>query len=505
MFGLKPEFYFYFYPPPKGRGNAECSNAERVVEKNYNDWELMINNMNKTSAIAIFDIGKTNKKLLLFDERYKLVFEQSTQLQETTDEDGFACEDVMHLTQWVQEAFNKIVNDEKFIIKAVNVAAYGASLVYLNAEEKVMPPLYNYLKPFPAQLLNKFYQDYGEESLIGKQTASPSLGNLNAGLQLYRLKYEKPLLFAKIKWALHLPQYISYILSANLHSDITSIGCHTYLWDFQQQQYHSWVNQEGFFNKLPAIKSCSAIAGYTTANIPVGVGLHDSSSALVPYLSSFLEPFILLSTGTWCISLNPFNHTRLSDYELSNDCLCYLSHQGKPVKASRLFAGNEHELQIKQLAAYFDKPINYFTSVYCDAELLNQLKPVPQKPIENEHTAMLGRSFFEQRNLGDFSSYEAAYHQLIADIIEQQINSTNLVLQNTFVKRIFVDGGFSSNPIYMQLLAKVFPDMEVFAAALPQAAALGAALVMHQHWNTNPLPLNLMELKLYTHPQKIKH
>ena len=461
--------------------------------------------MNKTSVIAIFDVGKTNKKLLLFDEQYKLVFAQSTQLQETTDEDGFACEDVMGLTQWVKDSFNKILNDEKFIIKAVNVAAYGASFVYLNNEGEVIPPLYNYLKPFSPHLLKIFYKNYGEERSVAKQTASPSLGNLNAGLQLYRLKYEKPLLFAKIKWALHLPQYISYILTKKLNSEITSIGCHTYLWNFQQQQYHSWVKQEGFFNKLPAIKNCSAIAGYTTAGIPVGVGLHDSSSALVPYLSSFLELFILLSTGTWCICLNPFNHTRLSEYELSNDCLCYLSHEGKPVKASRLFAGNEHELQIKKLAAYFNKPVDYFTSVHCDAELLKQLKPVLKKPIENEHTAMAGRFFFDQRNLGDFSSYEAAYHQLIADIMELQTKSINLVLHEKFVKRIFVDGGFSSNPIYMYLLAEAFPGMEVFAAALPQAAALGAALVMHPHWNSNPLPLNLMELKLYTHPQKIKH
>ena len=39
--------------------------------------------------------------------------------------------------------------------------------------------------------------------------------------------------------------------------------------------------------------------------IAVGAGLHDSSAALIPYLSAFREPFILLSPGTWCISLNP--------------------------------------------------------------------------------------------------------------------------------------------------------------------------------------------------------
>ncbi|MEI9908231.1 MAG: hypothetical protein WDO71_00270 [Bacteroidota bacterium] len=39
----------------------------------------------------------------------------------------------------------------------------------------------------------------------------------------------------KIKYALHLPQYLSYILSGKLNTDITSIGCHTHLWYFQKQ------------------------------------------------------------------------------------------------------------------------------------------------------------------------------------------------------------------------------------------------------------------------------
>ena len=62
---------------------------------------------------------------------------------------------------------------------------------------------------------------------------------------------------------------------------------------------------------------------------------------------------------------------------------------------------------------------------------------------------------------------------------------------------LFVDGGFGKNEIYMNLLAKVFPDMEVYAASVAQATALGAALAIHQDWNTQKLPLNLIELRRY--------
>ena len=103
--------------------------------------------MNITPVIAIYDAGKTNKKLLLFDEQYKLVYEQSRQFAETTDEDGFVCEDVQALTKWVKDSFAELLLENRFVIKAINFSAYGASFVYLNETGNVFLPLYNYLKP----------------------------------------------------------------------------------------------------------------------------------------------------------------------------------------------------------------------------------------------------------------------------------------------------------------------------------------------------------------------
>jgi sugar (pentulose or hexulose) kinase len=453
--------------------------------------------MNQTPAILIFDIGKTNKKLLLFDQHYNVIYEESRKLEETKDEDGFTCEDVMVLTEWIKSSFERLLQDQRFDIKAVNFSAYGASFVYLDEKGQVIPPLYNYLKPFPKQLQHKFYKTYGGESLVAKQTASPVLGNLNSGMQLYRLKYEKPAVFDRIKYALHLPQYVSYVLCNKINADITSIGCHTNLWHFQNKKYHKWVKEEGVLDKLPAILPCKDIAYKLNKSIAVGAGLHDSSAALIPYLASFREPFILLSTGTWCISLNPFNHSQLSDYELDNDCLCFLSYEGRPVKASRLFAGYEHEQQVKKLATHFSKPENYYTTLKADPALIQKVNKGKKESLKKQQSPMVGQSAFAKRNLSNFSSYEEAYHQLISDIILQQVRSTNIVLKGTAVKKIFVDGGFSKNPIYMHLLSASFPDIEVYAATIPQASAMGAALAIHAKWNSRPVPTDLVKLKKY--------
>ncbi len=454
--------------------------------------------MKAIPVIAVADVGKTNKKIFLLDEHYQLVFEKKTNLEGTVDEDQFASENVELLSQWLKESIDQLLQDERFEIKAINFSAYGASFVYLDENFQVIPPLYNYLKPYPTKLLKEFYNKYGGESALAKKTASPVLGSLNSGMQLYRLKYEQPEKFASIKHALHLPQYLSFVLSGKLYSDITSIGCHTNLWSFHCKCYHEWVAQEGITEKLAPITEVDAIGGFYHENIPVGIGLHDSSAALIPYLTSFHTPFILLSTGTWCISINPFNHTPLTDYELYHDCLCYLSFSGKPVKASRLFAGHDHEQQVKRIAKHFHKEEDYFTTVEFDKNLLHGKKSMIHRMQSVGQEDMLAQSVFQSRKLDAFSSYEEAYHQLIMDIIVEQTRSTKLVLGDTKVKQIIVDGGFSNNAIYMQLLAEAFPEQEVYAATIAQASTMGAALVMHKHWNKKPIPSDIIQMKHYS-------
>lgn len=451
--------------------------------------------MSKLEVIAIFDIGKTNKKLLLFNKDYTLVYEDSVQLTEITDEDGFPCEDVEALTEWILQTFTSILRDQRWQVLAVNFSGYGATMVFLGADRKVNTPLYNYLKPFSPELRKQFYDTYGGELAFSQHTASPVLGNLNSGMQLYRLKYERPGLFEKIKHALHLPQFLSFILTGELCSDLTSIGCHTNLWDFRFSHYHQWVSEEGVEEKLAPVRNCNEIGGYWKGEIPIGIGLHDSSAALIPYLVSFTEPFLLLSTGTWCISLNPFNQSQLTDEELKQDCLCYISYEGKPVKAARLFAGYEHEQCVKLLAEHFNKPSGYYRDVAFDASLLRKSNTPVLAVGPTSADSLVPPSGFGSRDLSEFSSYEEAYHQFMQDIISQQVHSTGLVLTGTPVRKIFVDGGFSNNPIYMQLLAEAFPQIEVYAASVPQASALGAALVIHPHWNDRLVPSGLVKMK----------
>lgn len=437
-------------------------------------------------SVLIFDIGKTNKKLLLFDEHYNAVYESSVQLKETTDEDGFTCEDVHALTQWIRESLHEILSSKEFDVKAINFSAYGASFVLLDENLKCCAPLYNYLKPMVKKTQEEFYQTHGDEDNLAVEMASPVLGNLNSGMQLYRLKHEQPQVFDKIRYALHLPQYCSFIVTNKCCSEITSIGCHTMLWNFTEDDYHDWVREENLDNILAPIRGSDSIINvvFSEKKIITGIGLHDSSAALIPYLLTFDGPFVLISTGTWNISLNPFNNTPLTKEELKEDCLCYLTHEGKPVKASRLFAGYEHEQSVKKILKHFNKPSNYHTELQYDQEIVMQLNEKKEE--------------FDESNPEGYENFEEAYYHLLMYLIRKQIASTNLVLKGTGVKKIFVDGGFSKNDIFMQMLANHYSDYEIFAASVPQASAIGAALIIHHHWNKNPIPKHLIQLKRYS-------
>lgn len=432
-------------------------------------------------CVAVFDIGKTNKKCVLFDHHFNMVYEIEAQLPEMKDDDGEPCEDIQALTTWLFSTWQTLEADNRFNIVGLNFTTYGASFVHLNAQNKPVTPLYSYLKNYPQDLDQQFHRQYGDKLTFAVQTASPDLGMLNSGLQIYWLKYVKPHLFSQVSTSLHLPQYCAFLFTGNKVSEFTSIGCHTGLWDFNSNQYHRWVYQEDIIRLLPPIAEHSNkfSTSYRKKRIPAGLGLHDSSSALIPYLKKYPEPFLLLSTGTWGITLNPFAKQNLTPEVLQQDCLNFLTYDGNPVRATRVFIGNEHEVQVKKLAAHFDKPENYYKYVAFEPALV----PTAEFALDTPDAAKTD-SPQTQLNLEidcvAYQSYEEAYHNLMYKITLPQIQAIHLAgehhLEN--FKYLLVDGGFSKNKIFMHLLREAFPGLNIIVSENSQGTALGAAMAL---------------------------
>ena len=438
-------------------------------------------------VIAVFDIGKTNKKLFLLDQDYHTVYEETQRFAEAVDDDGDPCEDINAVVRWFNTSFEE-AQRQPYSVTAVNVSAYGATLVHLDEHGYPATPLYNYLKPFPEELATQFYAAYGGQAKFSQRTASPAMGMLNTGLQLYWLKHHKPAHFARLNSTVHLSQYFAYLLHGKLYSGITDIGCHTALWDFERQTYHPWVQQEKMEALLPAVVPATHYepGALSAQEIKCGIGIHDSSAALVPYLLSNDQPFVLLSTGTWGISLNPFNTAPLTAEELSQDCLQYMSHRGQPVRAARLLMGLEHDHQERRLADHFNKSADYHQRLRPDVAIFNALleqELLRFYPQTMQHTGPLPNYAGPEADLTLFSHYEEAYHQLMLDLVRWQVLSLQIAKGATNIKKIYVSGGFCRNALFVSLLASFFPATQVLVSELDEASALGAALVLHEEWN----------------------
>ncbi|MDQ3289706.1 MAG: FGGY family carbohydrate kinase [Bacteroidota bacterium] len=437
------------------------------------------------TCVAVFDIGKTNKKCVLFDPSYNIIHEIETRFPEITDDDGYPAEDLTALTTWLQTTWQALEADTRFNIVGINFTTYGASFVHLNAQNKPATHLYSYLKSYPEDLNEQFHQQYGSTLAFAAQTASPPLGMLNSGLQIYWLKYKKPHLFNQIQTSLHLPQYCAFLFTGRKVSEYTSIGCHTGLWDYNANQYHRWVYQEDIIRLLPQITDHNTTFDirFRGKRISAGIGLHDSSAALIPYLKKYTEPFLLLSTGTWGITLNPFAKEPLTEEMLQQDCLNYFTYDGKPVRASRVFIGNEHEVQTKKLASYFQKPSDYYKTVVYDPSLVQAaVAEVSQAtPISTTSGSQSNPQLAISLDLNNYSSYEEAYHALMVGITEPQIKAIQLASEyrlDSFTN-LLVDGGFCKNKVFMHLLQDAFPNLNLVVSENSQGTALGAAMVLN--------------------------
>jgi sugar (pentulose or hexulose) kinase len=413
----------------------------------------------------IFDIGKTNKKALVFDKNFTVIDEQQTVFDEIADLDGDPTDDVVKIEAWMRKILRGY---KKLEISKINFATYGATIAHLDGKGKLLTTPFNYLKKIDPLLKAAFLNENEGVSAFCTATASPDLDCLlNSSFQLYWLKKERPEFFNKIKTTLHLPQYFSYVLTKQLASEYTSIGCHTMLWDFHRKTYHNWVEKEELMNLFPKILPINTTFHpdkNRDGKFSVGIGIHDSSAALLPYLAREKKPFLLLSTGTWSICLNPFNNEPLTAEEFANDCLFYMRPDGKTVKASRLFLGKIHDEAVGKLANQFHQKPEAVREIHFNNEIYE---------VISNFKFQVSEARFEPKN------FIEAYHVLIYDLIKIQVEKIKLAAGSVAFEKIIIDGGFAKNDLYLTMLKRALPSIKIEPSDMPQGTALGAALALN--------------------------
>ncbi|WP_298946208.1 FGGY family carbohydrate kinase [uncultured Polaribacter sp.] len=436
-----------------------------------------------TKVIAVIDIGKTNKKILLFDEEFDVVYRNATRFDEISDDDGFPCDDIESIENWIQNEIIRIQEEGDYSIKAINFSTHGASLIYLDENGNRVTPLYNYLKPLDVKTYHEFYETNGGEEEFSRKTASPAYGMLNTGLQILKLKKEKPEFWSKVVSILHYPQYLSYLFTKQITADFTSVGAHTATWDFDNMEYHKWVLDSKLNLPIPQNGKEAIITTFNGQEIAIGKGLHDSSSSIIPLLENEKnknKEFILLSTGTWIIAMNPFSKESLTQHQLKNNCLCFMTPEKQQIKSSMQFLGKIHEVYLSALSTYYKEDINKHLHLQVNKNLCQELIHENSRVFLSEG---IDDNFEAQPNLlAYYVNYETAYYQLVFEISKKVINGIKLISdKNSSIKDVYISGGFNKNLIFITFLKLLKSDIRINISDCKNESALGAALMMKSY------------------------
>jgi len=450
----------------------------------------------KERIIAVFDIGKTVKKLLLFDFNLQILSETEEKFSYTKDEDGLDCEDIDSIEKWMKRSVAGLIRSDNYDLVAMNFSADGSAVVYLDNQGKRVAPVYSYIKNSDNNIANHLYNKYGGEAEFCRKTASSGSGMQNAGLQMLWLKMTKPEIFAKTSYILHLPQYLSYLFTSEIYSEHTSIGYNTFLWDFDNMKYHPWVKDECLPLPEPVSILTSTIREIDGKMIRVGIGISSKPASLVPYFSSDEGKFLVVSTGNTSLTMNPFNSESLTAEQLQRNCCCHMNIYMKPVKASVFNLGQLHKSGLNILSKYFKIHEESFKLIKPDVKLLQKLslKYKERRVFFNEGDA--SGVFKEEIDLFEFNNFVEGYHVLMVELCDLTVGSIEPVLTEfDDTKVMYITGTFRENDIFKKLIASSFPYMKVYSSDVANAAAMGTAWVILDSLENEHSPMINLGLK----------
>lgn len=293
-------------------------------------------------AIAVLDIGKTNAKVVLIDDTGRTL-EERRRPNTVLPGPPYPHFDVEGLWAFLLEALRDFAPQ----IDSIVPVTHGACAALVDKTGALALPVLDYEHDGPDTTRDTYAPPPFAE------TGSPALpGGLNVGAQLHWLETSFPEGFAKAHRLLFWPQYWAWRLTGAQAAELTSLGCHTDLWDPAIAAPSTLAQARGWDALLPSLRAADSALGAITAEVaaatglppktPVMTGIHDSNASLLPYLAA--APCGVLSTGTWVIAMA----LGASDPQLdpARDTLLNVAADGTPVPTARFMGGRERDAAI---------------------------------------------------------------------------------------------------------------------------------------------------------------
>ena len=451
-------------------------------------------------AIAVIDIGMTNKKLAVYDDALNQIEAEYKNFPPIMV-GGLQTHDLAGMEDWFLDRLAAAA--KKYPVKAIAVSSHGASFACVGADGRVCVPCVFYTEEPGDAFHERFYALFGKPEDLQAKTGTPAFkAMINPAKGILFAKERFPEAFAKTRLLLNYPQYWGFRLTGKAGAEGTYVGCHSYLWDWTEGRWSDVAVKLGIADKMPAelnnswdgLGTISAEVAARTGlsrDVIVTMGIHDSNSSLLPHFAKKgAGGFILNSTGTWCVVMNPVEKYGFAPDELGKVVFFNQSAFKTPVKTAVFLGGMEFETWSKLLMdlngradlppfdkALYDKVLER-KALFILPEIVagsGQFPGSAPRAVEGGQSYLIEAIRSGASVPPSFRNYEEGIAALrISLAIQTLVALDRAGLDGT--KEVFTEGGFRKNEAYNALLSAALPDNKVSLTNIDEATALGAAM-----------------------------
>ena len=424
------------------------------------------------ALVVVVDVGKTLAKVSLWSADGTCL-DRHARPNTRLAQDGIARLDAGGIAAWLETV---LATWRDRPIGAIVPVGHGAGAAALVDDALAFAP-FDYEADPPADLMRQ----YRALRAPFAQTGSPALPQgLNLGAHLWWMDHVHGAAMARatlVPWA----QYWAWWLSGVAVSEVTSLGCHTDLWNPAAGDFSNLAHDRGWAARFARVVPAAHVIGTLRPDLAartglspqIGVlaGLHDSNAALhaargfAPVGSG---PATVLSTGTWFIAMRTgADPADLAALPEARDCLVNVDCAGDPVPSARFMGGREIEslieIDTRRVDIRPDQP-----------HLIAAVPRVLARGAMHLPTLAPGCGPFPDQagcwinQPGDWYERRAAaclYAALVADVALGLVGARGTLL---------VEGRFARAEVFVRALASLRPDLAVHVAHADTDVSFGA-------------------------------
>jgi len=421
-----------------------------------------------SDCVAVFDLGKTNMKVVVFDAAGAVVAERSAPNAPLAPNATwpYLRLDTARAWSFLVGALRELAT--QFPIEAISISAHGAAGVLVTDECDALPAV-----DYEFDIDRDIAAEYDKVRPPFEETLSPNLPRgLNLGRQVYYLQRRFRAEFNAARAFLAYPQYWAWRLSGVAATEFTSMGSHTDLWRPYEGRLSSLVEKFGWRRLFPTLRKAwetlgplkpeVAAATGLKPNVRVICGAHDSNASLVPHLMSRRDPFTVISTGTWVIIMAVGGKACLDP---EADMLANVDVRGVPVPTARFMGGREFAILAGETPA--------------DADEADVAAMVASGVMALPAFTDQGGPFGARKGRIEGPAPETPETRTALAALYAALVTAHVLKRLEAPGDLIVEGGFTRSPAFAAILAGLMPGRRVVIAPASAGAAAGAALLAH--------------------------